>query len=268
MPGCRAARSGCRGLVGEARAKEMILLGKRITAARALEIGLVNAVVPRDQLATAVEPMLAELAACAPLSLQQAKIAIERGHGQMLETGLKVERTCYDVTLLSADRDEGLAAFAAGRECGFGLCPEGSMCDDTNHACIPPGCGDGVVNNAEDFDGPIAADTDCTTFGYYNASGLACSPSCTFDTSQCAGICGDHLINGPELCDGIPPAGSTCADFGFEIGRLSCTLDCSAGFAGCETIGWQAARGNAPDELHAVWSSSGADIFHRRAAGG
>ena len=91
------------------------MLGRRITAGRALDIGLVNYVVPLDKLAAQVDAILADLALCAPLSVAQAKTAIERGHGQMLETGLKVERTCYDVTLVSADRDEGLAAFAEGR---------------------------------------------------------------------------------------------------------------------------------------------------------
>jgi enoyl-CoA hydratase/carnithine racemase len=118
MPGAGGTQRLPR-LVGEARAKELILLGRRIPAARALEIGLVHQVVARDALGAAVDAMLADLARCAPLSVQQAKTAIERGHGQMLETGLKVERTCYDVTLMSADRDEGLAAFAEGRPPNF-----------------------------------------------------------------------------------------------------------------------------------------------------
>ena len=114
MPGAGGTQRLPR-LVGEARAKELIMLGRRIPAARALEIGLVNQVVPRAQLGAAVDAMLAELAGCAPLSVAQAKTAIERGHGQVLEAGLKVERACYDVTLASADRDEGLLAFAEGR---------------------------------------------------------------------------------------------------------------------------------------------------------
>ena len=102
-------------LVGEARAKELILLGRRIPASRALEIGLVTQVVPPAQLASSVDAMLGELAGCAPLSLQQAKSSIERGHGRSIQEALELERECYDVTLFSADRDEGLAAFAEGR---------------------------------------------------------------------------------------------------------------------------------------------------------
>lgn len=114
MPGAGGTQRLPR-LIGEARAKEMILLGVRITATRALEVGLVNQVVPRAQLTGAVDKLLGELAGCAPLSVAQAKSAIERGCDRPLEEGLEIERQCYDVTLFSEDRDEGLAAFAEGR---------------------------------------------------------------------------------------------------------------------------------------------------------
>jgi methylglutaconyl-CoA hydratase len=102
-------------LVGEARAKELILLGRRIPIERALEIGLVHQVVPRAELQATVERMLEELAGCAPLSVIHAKSAIERGYGLPLEQALEIERQCYEVTLYSEDRDEGLRAFAEGR---------------------------------------------------------------------------------------------------------------------------------------------------------
>jgi methylglutaconyl-CoA hydratase len=102
-------------LIGEARAKEMILLGRRISAAQALAWGLVHQVVPRDKLRATVDAMLAELAGCAPLSVASAKSAIEHGYGRSLEDGMAIERESYEVTLFSEDRDEGLAAFAEGR---------------------------------------------------------------------------------------------------------------------------------------------------------
>ncbi len=146
-------------------------------------------------------------------------------------------------------------------DCSFGVCPTGSTCDEVNHVCIPPSCGDGILQGAEQCDGAIDPAIDCTSFGYYSAAGLACTPSCTIDTSQCAGICGDHQVNGPEFCDGIPPAGESCANFGFEIGRVSCSADCGLGFSQCGTIGWQPGRGNAPDELHAVWGGSQTNMY-------
>jgi methylglutaconyl-CoA hydratase len=114
MPGAGGTQRLPR-LVGEARAKELILLGRRISAARAAEIGLVHQVVARDQLRPTVDGMLAELAGCAPLSLMSAKSAIQRGYGKELSEALAIERECYEVTLYSEDRDEGLAAFAEGR---------------------------------------------------------------------------------------------------------------------------------------------------------
>ena len=102
-------------LVGEARAKEMILLGRRISADRAKEIGLVMDVVAPGELAGAVERVLAELAGCAPLSVRQAKASIEGTYGVPVDMAMPIERAAYDVTLVSADRDEGLAAFAEGR---------------------------------------------------------------------------------------------------------------------------------------------------------
>ncbi|MBL9017308.1 MAG: enoyl-CoA hydratase/isomerase family protein [Myxococcales bacterium] len=114
MPGAGGTQRLPR-LVGEARAKELILLGRRIPIARAHAIGLVNDVVARGQLHAAVEAMLTELAGCAPLSVIQAKTAVERGVDLTLDQGLELEHQCYEVTLYSSDRDEGLAAFAEGR---------------------------------------------------------------------------------------------------------------------------------------------------------
>lgn len=102
-------------LVGQARAKELVLLGRRIGADRALEIGLVHQVVARASLRSAVDALIAELSGCAPISVMMAKAAIERGYGKSLTEALTIERECYEVTLHSEDRDEGLAAFAESR---------------------------------------------------------------------------------------------------------------------------------------------------------
>jgi enoyl-CoA hydratase/carnithine racemase len=115
MPGAGGTQRMPR-LIGEARAKELIMFGRRIPAARALEIGLVNQVVSRDQFRAAIDAMLVELQTCAPLSVQSAKSAIERGYGLRMDDALAIERECYERTLFSEDRDEGLAAFAEGRK--------------------------------------------------------------------------------------------------------------------------------------------------------
>ncbi|HEY5946215.1 MAG TPA: enoyl-CoA hydratase-related protein [Kofleriaceae bacterium] len=102
-------------LIGEARAKELIMLGRRIGAARALEIGLVSQVVARDKLRAAADEIIKELSGCAPISVAVAKSSIERGYGKSIGEALEIERECYERTLFSEDRDEGLAAFAEGR---------------------------------------------------------------------------------------------------------------------------------------------------------
>jgi enoyl-CoA hydratase/carnithine racemase len=61
--------------IGEKRAKELSLLCRRYSAAQALEMGLVNAVVPDDELVGAVEAMVAELAALSPRYLEIAKVS-------------------------------------------------------------------------------------------------------------------------------------------------------------------------------------------------
>ena len=114
MPGAGGTQRLPR-LIGEARAKELIMLGRRISAARAYEIGLVHQVVPRDQLRAAGEAWIADIVAAAPISVAASKSAIERGYARPLAEALDIESQCYERTLYTQDRDEGLAAFAEGR---------------------------------------------------------------------------------------------------------------------------------------------------------
>jgi enoyl-CoA hydratase/carnithine racemase len=61
--------------IGEKRAKEMAFLCRRYTAAQALELGLVNAVVPDDELVGAVDALVGELAVLSPRYLEIAKVS-------------------------------------------------------------------------------------------------------------------------------------------------------------------------------------------------
>jgi len=107
-------------VVGEGRAKEMILLAKRLTAAQALEWGLVNRVTPAgvsvvDDAVAWIEP----IANGAPLAQASALEAIDRAWGTSLELGLELEKVSYDKVLVSEDRREALTAFAEKRKPRF-----------------------------------------------------------------------------------------------------------------------------------------------------
>jgi enoyl-CoA hydratase/carnithine racemase len=116
MPGAGGTQRLPR-LIGLARAKEMIMLGRRVSARKALELGLLTEVCPAGpgQLEACVERLLAELAGCAPISVAKAKEAIDRGYDDEIDDALQIERQCYDVTLATEDRIEGLKAFAEKR---------------------------------------------------------------------------------------------------------------------------------------------------------
>ncbi len=102
-------------LCGVALAKELILTGRRLDAARALALGLVSAVVPAARLREEALAFAQDIAQCAPLAVTEAKRAIDDGFGRPLREGLAIERAAYEVVLESDDRNEGLAAFAEKR---------------------------------------------------------------------------------------------------------------------------------------------------------
>jgi methylglutaconyl-CoA hydratase len=107
-------------VVGEARAKEMILLARRLTADEALAWGLVNRVTPagKNVVDDAVE-WIRPIAEGAPIAQAAALEAIDRALDVSLEVGLELEKVSYDKTLVSADRREALAAFAEKRKPRF-----------------------------------------------------------------------------------------------------------------------------------------------------
>jgi methylglutaconyl-CoA hydratase len=103
-------------IVGEGRAKEAILLARRISAAEALTWGLVNRVTPagKSVVDDAVE-WIRPIVEGAPIAQAAALEAIDRGLDVDLETGLALEKAEYEKTIATDDRREALAAFAAKR---------------------------------------------------------------------------------------------------------------------------------------------------------
>ncbi|MEO7328490.1 MAG: enoyl-CoA hydratase-related protein, partial [Minicystis sp.] len=107
-------------VVGEARAKEMILLGRKLGAAEALSWGLVNKVTDVGQpFLDQVLAFIAPIANGAPIAQAAALSAIEDAYEVPLALGLELERVRYDETLRSQDRLEALAAFAEKRKPTF-----------------------------------------------------------------------------------------------------------------------------------------------------
>jgi len=94
----------------------MLLTGQRIKAQRALEIGLVNEVVPRAELDAAVARWVAQILACAPLSVQAIKQVV-RATGSMPPAQAQALRLPALVAALqSEDADEGVKAFQEKRK--------------------------------------------------------------------------------------------------------------------------------------------------------
>jgi enoyl-CoA hydratase/carnithine racemase len=104
-------------LIGPGRAKELILLARRLSASEALAQGLLTAVAePGEDAVVAAKRLTEGLAYGAPIALAAALDAIDLGADLDLEAGLDLEARCYERTLRSSDRREALAAFAEKRK--------------------------------------------------------------------------------------------------------------------------------------------------------
>lgn len=102
-------------LVGAKRAKELAFLGDRLSAAEALEFGLVNRVVPDGDLGKAVIEVAQRLATGATLALSLTKAMLNRAFGLTLEEAVEDEARSQAVCVASADAREGFAAFVERR---------------------------------------------------------------------------------------------------------------------------------------------------------
>lgn len=97
------------------RALEMLYTGNRVGAAEALRLGLVDHVVPMNQLIGRCEQIAAEICKSAPLAIQRIKQAALRGLDLPLADGLKLERELYTWLQGTEDAREGALAFAEKR---------------------------------------------------------------------------------------------------------------------------------------------------------
>lgn len=104
-------------LIGPSRAKELILTARRITAADAYALGIVNGLAQTvSELEEQALSLANEILANAPLAVYQAKAAIDRGASVDLQTGLDVETMAYEAIIPTKDRLEALEAFREKRK--------------------------------------------------------------------------------------------------------------------------------------------------------
>ena len=103
-------------VVGKALAMEMILNERRLTAAEAMQFGLVNRVVPDDRLLDETLALAGALAARAPLAARAARRMVLRAFETPLEQGLAEERRAFYDLFSTRDQKEGMAAFIEKRK--------------------------------------------------------------------------------------------------------------------------------------------------------
>jgi enoyl-CoA hydratase len=106
-------------LLGPARALEIMVSGRRLTAADALAIGLVQRVLPADTLAASVTAFARELAAKPTRAIGLLKRSVYGGWGRPLADGLEIERRAVFEVIATRDAAEGLDAFLARRPARF-----------------------------------------------------------------------------------------------------------------------------------------------------
>ena len=118
MPGAGGTQNLPRAM-GERRAKEVILTGLPFTAQQAFEWGLINRVLPQEELLEAALATARRIAQNAPISVRQAKQSIHRGLQMSLADGLAFEIECYNRMVSTEDRHEGVRAFNEKRPPAF-----------------------------------------------------------------------------------------------------------------------------------------------------
>jgi enoyl-CoA hydratase len=106
-------------LVGLSKAKHLIFTGEFIDAKTALDIGLVDMVVPHDQLLDEAKKLALTIASKPKIALAMAKSAINRGFNLDLQTALNYEIECFVQCFATEDQKEGMRAFLEKRKANF-----------------------------------------------------------------------------------------------------------------------------------------------------
>jgi enoyl-CoA hydratase len=106
-------------LVGKGRALQLLLTGEMIDAQEAFRIGLVNRVVPADQLIATATTMMQTMLANAPLALAHCIETVNAGYDLPLVDAMTLEATAFGMLAATDDKREGTRAFLEKRAPGF-----------------------------------------------------------------------------------------------------------------------------------------------------
>ncbi|WP_405863461.1 enoyl-CoA hydratase-related protein [Streptomyces sp. NBC_01515] len=110
IPGAGGTQRLAR-LIGPSKAKDLIFTGRMVKADEALELGLVDRLVPAADVYTEAHAWAARLAQGPAIALRAAKEAIDTGLETDIETGLAVERTWFAGLFATEDRERGMRSF-------------------------------------------------------------------------------------------------------------------------------------------------------------
>ena len=118
MPGAGGTQRLTRA-IGKARAMELVLTGRFISAEEALAFRLINKVVPVEMYLFEAVQLAKEIAQMSPVAVQLAKEAVNRSFETHLDEGLNFERKNFYLAFASEDQKEGMRAFIEKRKAEY-----------------------------------------------------------------------------------------------------------------------------------------------------
>lgn len=106
-------------LIGKGRAKELLFTGDQIDADEAYRLGLVNKVVPTDQLLSTAKEIAHKIMSRGPVAVHLCKAAVNEGLDMDMESAQAYEAEVFGLCFATADQKEGMSAFLEKRQARF-----------------------------------------------------------------------------------------------------------------------------------------------------